>query len=89
MKHKKTIVVPAYEKVQVVKVTCDLCGQVIQQKGYDVDEVTVSRRTGYSCPESHSVTELTVDLCGKCFDTKLRPWLVSQGAVACEEEHEW
>jgi len=80
MKHMKTEVVPAATREVVDRVTCDLCGSDIVSGNYDADEVVVAHKTGNNYPESGSGKETSVDLCGKCFQGKLVPWLRSQGA---------
>ncbi len=80
MKHMKIVQVPATEKQIVDKVTCDMCGaQIKQSPSYDVDEVKVKHRTGCAFPEGGHGIEVGVDMCGKCFDEKLVPWLKEQG----------
>jgi len=89
MKHMKTVQVPATEKQIVEKVTCDLCGAEIKRESYSSEEVEIKHRTGDSYPEGGSGDETRVDMCGKCFDEKLVPWLRSQGAEPITEEWDW
>ena len=89
MKHIKTIEVPATTRETVDFVVCDLCGARINEKNYDVDEVEVRHKTGHSCPDGGNGEETSVDMCGKCFDEKLVPWLRSQGAEPRTEEWDW
>ncbi len=89
MKHLKTVEVPATTRETVDFVTCDLCGEKIDVRGYDVDEVEVRHKTGSNYPEGGSGDETSVDMCGKCFDEKLVPWLRSQGAVPGTDEWDW
>lgn len=79
-------VVPAKEVEVVDKVTCDLCGCEIPNGCGNVNETRVSHRTGYSYPEGGHGDLVAFDICGDCFETKLRPWLESQGAVAMISE---
>lgn len=81
MKHMKTVQVPAQEKQVIDKVTCDLCNVEIKRSQYSAEGVEVKHRTGNSYPEGGSGQEIAVDLCGKCFDEKLIPWLRDQGAT--------
>jgi hypothetical protein len=87
MKHIKNVEVPAHTRKVVDFVTCDLCGGVIKTYRYEVDEVEIMHRTGDEFPEGGSGEETTVDMCGECFDTKLLPWLLEQGAKP--ETKEW
>lgn len=89
MKHMKTVEVPATTKEVVDRVTCDLCGAVINVRGYDVDEVEVRHKTGSNYPEGGSGDETSVDMCGECFDEKLVPWLRSQGVEPRTEDWGW
>lgn len=89
MKHMKTVQVPATKKQVVEKVTCDLCGAEIKRTGYSAEEVEIKHRTGDNYPEGGIGDETSVDMCGKCFDEKLVPWLRSQGAEPRTEEWDW
>lgn len=82
MKHYTEVIIPARITNEVSHITCDLCKNKIQHKSsYDVDEVTVSYRTGRSYPEGGDGTETEFDICNTCFTEKLVPWLIFQGAV--------
>jgi len=89
MKYMKKVEVPAKMKDVVDFVTCDLCGVKITEEGYEVSEVEVRHKIGYSCPSGGSGEETSVDMCGKCFDEKLLPWLRSQGAEPSTEDWDW
>jgi hypothetical protein len=41
----------------------------------------VSRQSSYSFYEYQEYHSITFDICPHCFDTKLVPWLESQGAI--------
>lgn len=85
----KTVEVPATTKQVLDKTTCDLCGAKIKAGNYSAEEVEVRHRTGSSYPECGSGEEVRVDMCGDCFDTKLVPWLRTQGADPKPEDWEW
>ena len=89
MQHKEMVEVPATSREVVVKVTCDLCKKEIKEEGYQVNEVTITHRTGDNYPEMGSGEEASVDMCGECFELKLTPWLKSQGAEPLVAEWEW
>jgi hypothetical protein len=89
MKHTKTVAVPATTKVVVDHTTCDLCQKRIVHNGYNVDQVRVEHRTGSQCSDGGSGYEVSVDICGSCFITKLLPYLESQGAKPTTEEWDW
>lgn len=89
MKHIKSINVPASSMDVVEKVTCDLCADEIESKQFITDEAVVSHRKGTSAPEGGDIEETSVDICSKCFQEKLVPWLVSQGATPRTTEESW
>ena len=89
MKHIKTLEVPATTREIVEFVSCDLCNAKIERTGYNVDNVEIRRKTGVNYPEGGSGKETVVDMCGKCFNEKLVPWLCSQGAEPRDEDWEW
>lgn len=81
MKHTRSVLVPQTWREVVERVTCDMCGAEIKGRTYgDAEEIEVKHRTGTSYPEGGSGEETSVDLCGKCFDERLIPWLRAQGA---------
>lgn len=80
MKHMKTVVVPMMENQVEDFTTCDLCGVTITNVYGDAEEVTIEHKTGYTYPEGDIVLKLS-DMCGKCFDEKLVPWLKSQNCT--------
>ena len=86
MKHMKTVVVPEQRDQVVDFVTCDFCGVKHANHSYDINEVEVRHKEGVLYPEGGSGTETRVDMCGKCFDEKLVPWLRSQGCLPCTVE---
>jgi hypothetical protein len=77
----ETVIVPETTRDVEVSVACDICNGVIGLDFYKVDEIEVRHKTGYSYPDGGSGEEITFDLCGRCFDKKLIPWLRSQGAA--------
>lgn len=90
MKHTKTVEVPATTREIISHVTCDLCGAKIETRDpYEVDEVEIRHKTGSNYPEGGSGDEIHVDMCGKCFDEKLVPWLRSQGVQPRTEDWSW
>lgn len=90
MKHTKLIQVPVTTRTIIYAVTCDLCGMEIKlEEEYTVNEVEVRHKVGSNYPEGGSGEETSVDMCGKCFDEKLIPWLISQGAKPNTEDWDW
>ena len=94
MKHTEKRAVERIETF-VVKVTCDICHEEIRREhdsvgdGCSAEEVTVEHKTGHSYPEGGSGETVLVDICPKCFDERLVPWLQSQGAEPRKEEWSW
>jgi hypothetical protein len=86
MKHTKIVEVPATTRKELDFVTCDLCKKKIKSEKFEVSEVDVKHHAGKSYPESGSGTDVSFDICGKCFDEKLVPWLYSQGAEPLTED---
>ena len=89
MRHMKKVTIPGRIEDRINFVTCDLCGKKIEEKTYVVDEVEVRHKIGSSYPDGGSGEETIVDLCGDCFDTKLIPWLSSQGVKPQTNEWDW
>lgn len=82
MQHTKTIEIPATTKTVTDFVTCDLCKEKIKEEGnYDIREIEVSYAHGSNYGnDGGDKTEVSFDLCDKCFTGKLVPWIMSQGA---------
>lgn len=90
---------PARNVQVCVKRQCDLCG--VSSKGghdwdvdyYEVDDteiaVTIRHKAGEDYPEGGSGDEIEIDLCPKCFRTRLVPWLQLQGAKIEYSEWSW
>lgn len=87
MRHMKTINVPATQKEVLICTSCDICGDKITSVSGEVSEVDVSYRSGVSYPDVSFGHIVTVDMCSKCFESKLVPWLREQGAVPRTEEY--
>lgn len=78
MIHYKTVEVPATTRQVQDKVICDFCGQEIrEQRSYDVDEVTISRRVGESFPSGGNVETFSFDMCSGCWTKKFLVWAKS------------
>jgi hypothetical protein len=93
---------PATQYKACVSVTCDLCNakasspdegpdSVWQSEYYDATEVQVCvrLRTGEVFPEDSNAKEVHFDICPSCFQSKLVPWLESQGAKANKRDVGW
>mgnify|MGYP000854857557 CR=1 FL=1 len=80
MREIKNQVVPEHTIEVVSKVVCDLCGEEIKREKFSAEEVIIKYTKGESYPDCGNGEDIEVDMCGKCFDEKLAPWLISQGA---------
>ena len=77
---------------RLVRIICDPC-QAVTHNGwredhYDAVETHVSLRTGYNWPEGGSGETTTIDICPKCFETKLIPWVKEHGGEPTVKECE-
>ena len=89
MKHTKSETIPASTRMVVYKTTCDLRGAEINPGYFDAEEVVVKHRTGRIYPEGGSGEEISVDMCGECFDRKLVPWFRAQGSEPRQVDWSW
>lgn len=90
MKHRETKTVTKEVTVVVREwETCDICGSEIVVGAWEVMDPQVSLRTGESFSDCGSTTTVSADLCAQCFETKLIPWLESQGVTMQREECSW
>ncbi len=99
MKNYETKELPAKTIRSLKNRTCDLCGTTSTRQehwgrtSYEVNEtevsITVAHKTGISYPEGGSGQLLDVDICPSCFQSKLIPWLKSQGAKIEAEDWDW
>ncbi len=90
MKRREKRTIPAQEKLVVVETICDLCRKPYEEADfYNFDEVEIARRAGTHYPDGGNATDTTFDICGPCFESKLVPWMESQGATPETTESDW
>lgn len=89
MQHKKTIIIPEHTQIVTEFETCDLCGNKLEYELYEINHVKICHKKGVNYPESGSGVETTFDICGSCFEQKIVPWLVTQGAKPQIEKWDW
>ncbi len=100
MEVTKKVTVPSQpEKVETVVdcYACDLCGQKTRFKdgnwhedsNFGRDYIEIRREHGVVYPEGGDTTVRTFDLCPKCFEKKLVPWLQDQGACVRETNRDF
>lgn len=74
-----------------------MAGESWERSCYDMDETHVEREVrtrakrevGSSCPDGSSTETTFVDICPKCFDEKLLPWLKGLGVEPQKETLKW
>lgn len=76
------------------KTTCDLCGESTSgdnwaDGNYEHDEITIQRVSGAHYPEGDYRETASFDICPKCWEEKLVPWMASQGASPTVKEADW
>lgn len=90
MKHYKEVLVP--EEVRSVRshTTCDLCRETMAMpNGYRQEDIDVRARVGTCYPDGGDGTTTSFDVCFKCWESKLLPWMLTQGAVVTIEEWDY
>lgn len=85
MQHMKIVKVPEQTKQVVDFKTCDLCQERLGMPKYSGDQldsvsIQAEKWTGYA--ECGDYQKTAFDMCMKCFEEKLIPWLASQGATS-------
>lgn len=72
MQHERTIPIPATTKVIVDSTTCDICGSTLNEHrmfGGDIEDITISSRTGWSYgSDGYDIEIREFDCCLACFD---------------------
>lgn len=95
---KKKVLVPKYTKrssyTKVVSVICDICKDESPDDEWTEDsyhfattEVNLSKTSSYYGEGSRE--DFSYDICPKCFENELMPWLKSKGAEPTVEETDW
>jgi hypothetical protein len=88
--HYRTEDVPATTRQIETHTTCDICGATIKDGGWgDFDECTIERSKGSRYGSDGHREETSMDMCGECFETKLVPWLESQGVKMRTEDRDY
>lgn len=92
MKTYRQIIRPARADTVVDSLRCDIChrkaeGDNWTKDMYDAAETVVRWKAGTSFPEGGSGATTEIDICPECFETKLIPWVESQGGKP--EKKEW
>ena len=96
----KIVKIPATEKVCTDYFKCDLCGDTTNdhqnwngQSTYSIDEtiikMIVTRRSGDYYPDGGNSTTTYLDICPRCFDTRLIPWFKEQGGKPRTRDQDW
>ncbi len=94
MKETK-IVKKTYDSEETISITCDICHTKYKDDNWNADwyklneteiSITIRHKQGDQYPEGGSGTEMTIDICPKCFTEKLIPWIKSFGTELKEKE---
>ena len=89
MRKYKKVKIPAQERDVLDETSCDLCGKIAKNGGwessaYEVNEVDVSvsvhHKEGKTYPDAGWGTKIDVDMCPDCFRNVLVPFLNEKGA---------
>lgn len=93
MKHFTQVPVPATTRKVCALITCDICKETTktnwQNEHYDATETEIRLKTGNNYPEGGSGEETTIDICPRCFQEKLIPWVQSHGGEPTTREWDW
>lgn len=87
-----TKITQTFETEHVDSIRCEICKTTYKGSGwgkkssFDVLETTVSMVTGEVFPEGGSKREVSYDICPKCFEVVLIPFLDTFGAKPTETE---
>lgn len=91
MKHYKT----EYREHTVLdKTVCDMCGAETTDYyswphcHHSVNKTIIRYEWGFHYPEGNAISMFDIDLCPRCFEGELIPWLESRGVKVREEEQE-
>lgn len=90
MKHCSKQLIPERTITVIDHCICDLCGEKIHDPdATETSDRTVERKVTHDngC-EGGSKTE-SIDICDVCWDSKLVPWLASQGTELRVVEDNW
>lgn len=64
-----------------MKNPCGICGLTDAESIGVTNYVTVNHKTGEYNDHGGIITTVEFDICGICFDNKVSPWLVENGAT--------
>jgi len=90
MEHTITKTIPEHTEEVYDKTTCDSCGKDLECESCDeFDTVTIEWERGTrGHGEADTYTD-DVDLCGKCFETRLKPFLISEMGCKIVTKNKW
>ncbi len=93
---------PAKPYETTVGTTCDICGHTVDydaagdhhegdrhgwtRDSYDIAAVVMKHQTGSSYPEGTTVESSIFDVCPKCWEKVIVPFMATHGAKPREEE---
>jgi len=79
---------------EIVSITCDICKRTSKNESwaddyYDIAKVNVNIELGEIGKYGGSETTRSFDICPKCFETHVIPFLNSLGAKETVTERDW
>ncbi len=87
MKYYKEVEVPEKTVTEIDYATCDICqNKIMEEYNYSVNEVEVCYKSGAVFHDGGYGDEVEVDMCGKCFEEKLVPWVEGFGGKVSRSE---
>lgn len=60
-----------------------------REESININKTSVRHVKGYTCPDGGNEAGIQYDVCPDCFETKLKPFLDSLGAVPTNIEIDW
>lgn len=105
MRTTKEIIRPAIIQTVEDKTICDFCGKEIHTEDSGTSDfnsatleytntkttkhIKISKTDGYKYSDCGSTTVESVDCCYDCWESKVKPWLKSQGIKTQTTETDW
>lgn len=99
--YKKEIIERKPEEREILKeIKCDLCGEVgtdgdkYEGKScwgidYVLNDIVISHTTGFMSPDGCDKETEFFDICPNCWESKIKPWFLSQGVNPQKSEIDW
>lgn len=90
MEHKKLKTIPSKVEEVIEKITCDICkSEIVRYKGCSIYDVEIYARHSNGTEDGGYSKEYKFDICWKCFNEKIIPFIKSFGCEPKETDGEW